>query len=289
MTIKPRFMPNKPGFNPWDPSGTRGVPLATALSFSSKSPFRYDDWERDKPRPFVIVALTSYKPLPMTQALRNDGDYVWFDRPVEKPTIIWDGFCAVALWEVVYEAFREGSYGSRLRVRDNMRKVWCDDRRSRSLLATRPARSTEGLDPVGNPYGYAMAQLEHRKALASWAHACSQKETGGYLAQADWRLTSKMYHAVIAPKLEKHTDSARRHAMAEAKWNRNHLAPLVDDSGYRSPVSFMDEDLSRQARRAFEKDALIAQKQAQARRREFEATPALEPPRPSLWGRLFGA
>lgn len=288
MTIKPRFMPNTPGLNPWDPSGTRGVPLASALTFSSKSPFLYDDWERGVARPFVIVALTSYRPEPMSDSLRKNADFMWFDRPLEKSTIIWDGFCAVALWEVIYEAFRQPALASHLRVRDARHKVWVDDRRSKALLATRPVLSTGSLDPVRNPYAYALAQMEHRKALASWAHACSFKDEGGYLAQADWRLTSKMYRAVLLPKEEKHTDAMRRQAMAEAKWNRNHLVPILEKSGYTSPVSSMDVELSRQARRAFEKDAVRAQVAAASRTRTFIEEAPKPPVRASLWSRIFG-
>lgn len=289
MTMKPHFMPKNPGANPWDPSGVRGVPVAPALTFSSKSPFSYDDWERQVARPYQVVVTPGYVPLARSVSLERDGDYAWFDRAVHKPTIIWDGFCPVALWEVIYDAFRQPVVGGKMYVRDVSGGGALGDRRSAALLLTRPARPESLPDPVEDPYGYGVAMRQYRKALMSWATSCAGLETGGYRAQVDWRTTAAMYAAVLAPKTEWHVDGARRSALAEAKWNRDHTRPIVERSDYQSPVQFMEVDISKRAHRVFARAALDSEAAAAARTRTFVQRPALEAPRPGFWGRLFGA
>lgn len=285
--MKPHFMPRNPGANPWEPSGVRGIPIASALTFSSKSPFLYDDWERGVARPYQLVLMPGYVPSTAPSVLA-DADYAWFDRPVDRPTIVWDGFCPVALWEVAYCAFKQPVVGGKVQVRNALLKSWVSDNRSASLLATRPQESPDLPDPVENPYAYGMRKRQYRKALLSWAHDCSLLEKGGYKAQADWRLTAAMYTAILAPRTEWHVDSARRNVMAEAKWNRNHLVPIVERSGYQSPVRFMDRDMCQRAHQAFAQEAAAKQVEAAARTRAFTPRPALEGPRDGLWSRFFG-
>ena len=289
MTIKPRFMPTEPGGNSWEPSGVRGAPIATALTFSSKSPFRYDDWIRDVSRPYLIVAMPGYKPLPMTSALRNDADYMWFDRPVSRPTIVWDGWCPTALFEVIAEGFRDGHDAPTMRVRDGRNKRWVADARSSHLLAARPARSSSMPDAVSDCYGYALASREHRRALLRWAQDCRQREKGGIAAVDAWERTVQMYRAVLNPRDEWHVDSLERKQRAFARWDADHIRPIVEGSDYRSPVQFMEAGIDRRARDAFRAQAGRMQAEAVGRNERAAAQLQIEAPKATIWGRLFKA
>lgn len=288
MTMKPRFMPKYRSGCPWKPSGVRGVPLAAALSFSSKSPFAYDDWERRHVRPFQIVALPGYTPPPMSSNLRRDSDHMWYDRPVKKPTIVWDGYCPIALWEIVYGGFGQSPTNPRMRVRSAVHACWIDDPRDSDLLMNRPKEEGNTADPILDPYGYALARRKYRRAMIGWAHACSRQDKGGYGAEAAWRKTATMYAAVLTPDSEWHVDDAQRQTLAEAKWNRDHITPIVEGSDYKSPIRFMDQEMDRMAHQAYVREA-AAQKAAAERRRQMALdAPVEQDVRGSWWSRILG-
>ena len=247
MTLKPHFMPRNPGYDPWEPSSIRReVPLISALTFSSKSPFPYDNWSRDVVRPFQIIVFPGYVPDRSNAAL-NDADRAWFLREFSKPTIIWDGFCPIALFEVIYEVFGQSPLKGFMKVRNLEQKTWVHDPRDPRLLASRPAKppvlSTQG----GDLFAYKKAQRQYRIAVKQWARSCAVQDNGGYQAQMEWRKTAQMYAAVLDPIHEHHNDSIKRRQMAEAKWRSNWTSPIVDKTAYVSPVLTAEVELDRRA------------------------------------------
>lgn len=295
MSPRPHFKPPTPGGEPWVPRGVSGVPFATSLSFSSKSPYRYDDWARDVERPYALVAMPSYTPPVMTDALRRDGDFVWYERPIQKPTIVWDGFCKLSLFEIAVEAFR--AEPGTMRVRDMINGTWVEDRRQADLLATRPKRDLFLPDPSVDAYGHMRQQRLHRRELIEWAdlnkHISLKRDAGAARAAAsDWESLVYIYQAYENLDRSWHADTNKRKALSEEMWRKDHTRPLIEDSGYISPVKFMDQESVKRARDGFRPVAQQVEARAKARVRPMPPAVVDAPvpsQQPSLWSRLFGA
>ena len=299
MSPRPHFKPPTLGGEPWIPQGVAGVPLATALSFSSKSPYRYDDWCRDVKRPYALVAMPSYAPPTITDALRRDGDFVWYERPIQKPTIVWDGFCPLSLFEIAVEAFR--AEPGMMRVRDVVNGTWVEDVRQTDLLATRPKRDRFLPDPAQHAYEHMRQQRLHRRELVEWCdlnrHISLKRGVKGDRAAAgDWERLTYIYQAYEHLGEAWHADTNMRKSLSEEMWRKDHTRPLIDDSGYVSPVKFMDQEAMKRARDGFRPTAQVAEATAKARVRAMPAVAkdAVAPTgapsqQPSLWARLFGA
>lgn len=254
MFKTPHFKPVNPAGEPWEPRSIRGVSFATAVTFSSKSPFRHDDWGREIERPFQLVVMPSYVPPKITPELERDGDFAWYDRPIEKPTIIWDGFSKMALFEMVAEVFRCDPLAGHFRVRDVATNSLMVDSRDPVLMSWRPKR--EGYLPNGvvDPYGYMRAQRSHREALQRWAFEC--KMQAGRLGRVheayDWSAVSLLYEHMLKKDVVPHEDTIARKQWSERKWREAPHKPLIQNSGYISPVRFMEERIALAAQDTFQ-------------------------------------
>lgn len=306
MSTTPHFKPATPGGEPWEPRSARGVSFATAATFSSKSPFRHDDWARDVERPFQLVVLPSYTPPRITADLERDGDFAWYDRPIEKPTIIWDAFSEMALFEMVAEVFRCDPLDGHFRVRNTATKGMTVDTRDPVLLSSRPKH--DGVLPNGSndPYGYMRAQRTHRAALQRWAfdNMVVEKRRGRAAHAEEWSRVASMYQHLLNKDSAPHVDTNMRRALSEKKWREAPHRPLIQDSGYRSPVSFMEDRIHAAAKGAFTPTATVLEEKARSRSRSFDApassSPVASVPRvqdvpPSavqdggFWSRLFSS
>jgi hypothetical protein len=271
MSTTPHFKPVNPGGEPWEPRSVRGVSFATAATFSSKSPFRHDDWGRGIERPFQLVVLPTYVVPKITPELERDADFAWYDRPIEKPTIIWDSFSEMALFEMVAEVFRSDPLDGHFRVRKVATKSLLEDIRDPDLLRRRPKR--EGFLPNGvvDPYGYMRAQRSHRAALQRWAFDCMVEEKGrGRAVHAGlWSQVSALYQHLLNKEAVRHSDTNMREIWSERKWREAPHKPLIEDSGYTSPVSFMETRITQAAKGAFTSTASGLEEKARSRTRSF--------------------
>jgi hypothetical protein len=271
MSTTPHFKPVNPGGEPWEPRSVRGVSFATAATFSSKSPFRHDDWGREIARPFQLVVMPSYTPPKITPEMERDADFAWYDRPIEKPTIIWDAFSEMALFEMVAEVFRSDPLAGHFRVRKVATKSLLEDIRDPALLALRPKR--DGFLPNGvvDPYGYMRAQRTHRAALQRWAFDAMvvEKARGRPEHVEKWSRVSSLYQHMLNKDSVRHSDTNMRESWSETKWREAPHKPLILDSGYTSPVSFMEDRINLAAKGAFTSTASGLEEKARSRSRSF--------------------
>lgn len=125
--------------------------LAESLSFSSLSRTRDDIWGHDIKRPYRIVLKPGYKPPACLD--KGDKDALWHPAPgdIQKPVVVWDGFCPVALHEIVRECFDYAGTSPFIKViNSETMKVVPDDRDPR-VLALRPRRGSGwGMNRVYN-------------------------------------------------------------------------------------------------------------------------------------------
>jgi hypothetical protein len=287
----------------WRPSGIRGVPFAAWFTFSSKSPFSFDNWARDVKRPFQLVLMPGYRFEAIMAKNKNDNDLMLYERNVDKPTIVWDGFSELALFEVAYEAFGLRDHPDWFRVRHVESGVLRTDPRSASLLSRRPLKSLAGLDPVSNPTGYMLAQRAHRHALSSWCFETkallsrkvhqNPSDRDSEIEASYWSSLSTEYGLAMDTVNPNHTDAVRRRDLANKMEGKGLV--FVDTSQYTSPIRSVDLDYDKMAHRVFADNARIVQQQSQPRierRRELARDMAsideVKAVRPSLWSRIFG-
>lgn len=132
--------------------------FAEVVTFSSYSTSRYDTWGREGiQRPYQIVVLPGYT-VPATLET-GYHDSMWVDGPVTAPTVVWDGFCLTAMFEVIYECMRYEGPGRFIKVYDTEAGEYVRDPRKPEILAARPAR----FKGFGNA-----DQKPHREALDRW-------------------------------------------------------------------------------------------------------------------------
>jgi hypothetical protein len=287
--------------NPWKPVGSRGVPFISWLTFSSKSPFFYDNWARDVKRPYQIVLTPGYTPPSRTGKLANDCDIVWYERPVNKPTIVWDGFGIHAMFEITYECFRVDLVGPNVRVRDAFQKKWMVDPRSSEFLSKRPARYFSFPDPIENPGKYQSAMRDHRRNLASWAYVsmteCAKRirDNGGNPSDDEevcfWSQVSEMYSSSLNRNGSLHRDSFEREQRGLKKL-KNKDSSFMDSPSYTSPLVFADTVIEKAAKKSFTPTSVEAQNQArrriEKRRQHFtKIADDADVPQKSFWGKLF--
>lgn len=287
---------------PWKPRGARGVPFISWFTFSAKSPFTYDNWGRDIKRPYQLVLFPGYKPKKIEGRLRNDCDYVWYERPVSKPTIVWDGFDPYSLMEVAYEAFQVEKLGVVARIRDVESGKWIDDPRSPELLAKRPKRTFSLPDPAVDPGKYQLANREHRRALARWTYesmtaanrACAASErNAAYDPEVKaWSYLNGIYSAALNPKSGSHPDNMARDTHAAKRLRSDPGKAFMDPPGYKSPLKFMEKEIENRSHRVFEAESkavkAIAEERSVKRQRAIESIPdAVVLKTGSFWGRLF--
>jgi len=128
---------------------TKSRPIAERMSFSSFSRSVDDIWAHDLYRRYRIALFPGYTP-PQTLD-RGDRDAMWRDVdefPLEKAAFVWDGFCPVALFEIIRECFDYDGAGRFVRVIDFGREGSDDpiktvlDDRDPEILALRPRRQS---------------------------------------------------------------------------------------------------------------------------------------------------
>lgn len=289
---------------PWKPRGVRGVPFMSWFSFSSKSPFSYDNWGRDIKRPYQLVLMPGYVAPKVAGSLSLDIDFMWYERPVTKPTIVWDGFDPYALMEIAYECFRCVPGAGHFRIRDAETKSWIDDPRGLELLSKRPARDFSMPDPRVDPAKYQLVMRDHRRRLARWIYESmvsvnKECDRVGRNASYDpevraWSFLNNIYSASLNPDSGTHPDNLARDTLAHKRIKANPGAAFMDASGYKSPVRFSELDVERQARQGFVAQSKRASEIAQERMKERQK--ALESVVPdavvvnaqkSFWGKLF--
>lgn len=113
-------------------------PLAQRLSFSSFSLSVDDIWGYDIKRPYWIVLLPGYTP--PADLDRGDKDAMWYSGEIKKPRIAWDGFCPVALFEIIRECFDYAGTSPFIKVVDSETKKVVTDDRDPAIMALRPER-----------------------------------------------------------------------------------------------------------------------------------------------------
>lgn len=114
--------------------------IAERMSFSSCSQSVDDIWAHDVLRPYQIVLLPGYR---VPDSLdRGDKDALWYYRETvqDRPVVVWDGFSAIALFEIIRECFDYSGKSSFIRVRDACSRKLIDDPRDPEILRLRPRR-----------------------------------------------------------------------------------------------------------------------------------------------------
>jgi hypothetical protein len=120
--------------------------IAESLSFSSFSQDRDDARAADAvKRPYEIVALPGYQ---IPEGFdKTSKDALWLSKAPSEALVVWDGFTAQSLFDVIYECFgfNPGEEAGKLGVRVRATGEMLQDARSERALALRPKRSV-GMD-----------------------------------------------------------------------------------------------------------------------------------------------
>jgi len=169
--------------------------LFTRLSFSSFSPTVDDIWGCEVARPYQILLMPGYT-LPAGLDT-GDKDALWHPRPdtISSPVVVWDGFCPVALHEIILECFDPDGTSPFIKVFEVETDREVPDPRPADVLAVRPPRPA-GLGPNGI--------FNHLVELQSWAYLL------------DDRRTFVMYCELVeAYEADTHTSIDSRHRQAQ--------------------------------------------------------------------------
>jgi hypothetical protein len=112
-------------------------PIFPWLTLSSFSPERQDLWSRDLRRPYEIVLLPGYQRPPGLNV--RDIDAIWYDGEVASPTVVWDSFGLIPIFEIISECFDPHREMSEfIKVRDAKTGGFISDARPESVLHRRP-------------------------------------------------------------------------------------------------------------------------------------------------------
>jgi len=120
--------------------GWESEPIAGRMSFSSFSHTVDDIWAHDIERPYQIVLLPGYR---VPEDLdRGSKDSLWFHKEsvTDRPEIVWDGFSATALFEIIRECFDYSGENPFIKVREVATGKVVKDLRDPDILALRPRR-----------------------------------------------------------------------------------------------------------------------------------------------------
>ena len=150
------------------------LPFLISMCFSAKSPLAEDDWHRDAKRPYQLVLMPGYKPPPLSEIHPGDHEFTWYDRPVRKPTIVWDSYMVEPLLEAVYVNFRKDLVGDYIRVRHADSGSWVSDLRSEALLATRPVPDYSWFE-TRDSHAFFIERRANYAARSSWTYDCMVK------------------------------------------------------------------------------------------------------------------
>ena len=220
--------------------------------------------------------MPGYRAPQRTNNLSKDCDMIWYEKPVKKPTIVWDGFGLPALMEIRYEAFRADLVGEEfVKIRDVVNNRWVKDPRSAKLLDKRPKRSFVFPDPVSNPAAYQLAMRDHRRRLSKWVYESMAAKTRECQSKGEepsdndevcfWSLLSCHYSAALrAHCTSGHPDATVRTARGEKRYLKSKSA-FMDAPDYQSALSFADLSVEKEARRHFSGSSIENKKAAEKR------------------------
>lgn len=113
-------------------------PIAQRMSFSSFSHSVDDIWGHEIERLFWVVLMPGYEP--PTDLDRGDRDAMWYPGEITSPKIVWDGFCPVALHEIIRECFDYSGSSPFIKVVSRETKRVVKDSRDAEVLELRPVR-----------------------------------------------------------------------------------------------------------------------------------------------------
>lgn len=113
-------------------------PIAQRMSFSSFSQSVDDLWGYNIERPYWVVLLPGYEP--PADLDRGDKDAIWYPGEVPSPKIVWDGFCPVALHEIIRECFDYSGSSPYIKVVSKETKRIVKDSRDPEVMGLRPVR-----------------------------------------------------------------------------------------------------------------------------------------------------
>lgn len=142
---------------PWvtNPMITR---FAENHSFSSFSACHDDLWAQEIERRFDIVVRPGYVVPREIETTLHDS--MWLAEAPRNSVVVWDGFDAVALHEIIMECMDYRGASDIIQVVDRMTGLVVPDPRSFEVLSRRPRRWR----------GMALADVEgHRLSLKKWA------------------------------------------------------------------------------------------------------------------------
>ena len=151
--------------------------LAERLTFTSFATSPFEQYGVDEiERPYAIVALPGYQ-IPK-YLNKQHKDALWLNNPPIKPMKVWDGFCPIALFEVIYECFgfRPFETEGKIGVVDVKTRRLIEDTRDPDILEIRPTPRL------------AMDEIDYRNHLAdllAWSCFFARKGPNGEVYRAN--------------------------------------------------------------------------------------------------------
>jgi hypothetical protein len=117
-------------------------PLAERMSFSSFGHSVDDIWAHKIERPYQIILMPGYT-VPASLD-RGDKDALWphMENVAGGPLIVWDGFSATALFEIIRECFDYDGDNRFIKVLDAKTRKPVKDERDPKILEMRPRRKS---------------------------------------------------------------------------------------------------------------------------------------------------
>ena len=118
-------------------------PIYSWFTVSTYSPVPDDMWCRGWKAPFQIVLLPGYERPPGLET--RDRHSIWYNKPVDEPTVVWDGHSATSLFETISECFDpQHQMTDFIKVRSVKTGEYVEDPRSPERMAVRPSRTYDG-------------------------------------------------------------------------------------------------------------------------------------------------
>lgn len=171
-------------------------PMFGWLTSSSYSPLFCDIWSRSIKRRYEVVLLPGYR-RPSRLNVR-DIDAIWYEGPVEAPTVVWDSGTPKGLFEVIHECFDPHmEMKDFIKVRDTETGEFVDDPRSAEVLRRRPV------------HDFREDILSFEMKNARKAHFVGMKEFYGQMSD-EQLLSHAHYWADIWTNVRDGADGSRR-------------------------------------------------------------------------------
>jgi hypothetical protein len=151
--------------------------MGSILSFSSFSLDRSCVWGRKLARPLQIVVMPGYRrPDDLATGWK---DSMWLDKEIVRPTVVWDGFDELSLFEVIYECFDYRGEGEFIGVFDAATGQRVHDKRPKACLDARPRKhasfSYDDLYPYSRAVKAWALATDPVKTLGAWSPGSQHK------------------------------------------------------------------------------------------------------------------